>query len=436
MVQFERLPLPKNGLGLIDLDDNISEAVNKLLFSSIVQNWSQPTNIKMEMGDPIYVANWIYKSCNPVIKAAPEYTDMQVIPVSFYDRKERQEIVSSFTLSAVGDIGSYQVPEQIDGCIFQEITSNIAHSDFRFANLEAPILLDKQKTTKSTGIVPPKLAIDAATARNVLLISEDRLFNVINLANNHTSDFGKLGLRSTALFLEELDIRTVGLKLPNGKLGFEEIKIKNRNVKWLSLTFASNLTNCASKVVNISRIENEVNLTQILDLVRDEAVKGHEILAISLHWGEEFELFPRPWQIRAARKLADAGADVIIGHHPHVAQPVELFTTSDGNRLVPIAYSLGNVMPPMSHPSSVLSLTLEMKFASAGGVASHRKPKLSALKVTPVVSVLQVKGGQKRFRVCRLQDLAKMDSAKIDMHYVKEIQYYNSLIQGKAASFE
>lgn len=66
------------------------------------------------------------------------------------------------------------------------------------------------------------------------------------------------------------------------------------------------------------------------------AKAGADLLVVSVHWGREYAATPTPAQRRIAHLAIDAGADLVLGHHPHVAQPVETYR----NR--PIFYSLGN----------------------------------------------------------------------------------------------
>jgi poly-gamma-glutamate synthesis protein (capsule biosynthesis protein) len=82
-----------------------------------------------------------------------------------------------------------------------------------------------------------------------------------------------------------------------------------------------------------------------------EAVKAAraqcDLLVISIHWGIEYAPAPRPEDVEVAHKMLDAGASVIVGHHPHVLQPVETYTTVDGRNTV-IFYSLGNFLSNQS----------------------------------------------------------------------------------------
>lgn len=66
-----------------------------------------------------------------------------------------------------------------------------------------------------------------------------------------------------------------------------------------------------------------------------------DLVVVSLHWGDEYAADPTPWQRRVASELIEAGADVILGHHPHVLQPIESHAARDG-RVGLIVFSLGN----------------------------------------------------------------------------------------------
>ena len=72
-----------------------------------------------------------------------------------------------------------------------------------------------------------------------------------------------------------------------------------------------------------------------------------DMLVISIHWGIEYATAPRPEDVDLAHKMLDAGASVIVGHHPHVLQQIETYTTADG-RMAVIFYSLGNFLSNQS----------------------------------------------------------------------------------------
>ena len=79
----------------------------------------------------------------------------------------------------------------------------------------------------------------------------------------------------------------------------------------------------------------EPNVGKILKLICENDAK-YDLLVVSVHWGVERDLTPNPPEIKLAHKLVEAGADVVMGHHPHVVQKYEVYKGR------PIFYSLGN----------------------------------------------------------------------------------------------
>ena len=97
----------------------------------------------------------------------------------------------------------------------------------------------------------------------------------------------------------------------------------------------------------------------------------------SLHWGFEFEFFPRKRQVEAARELVEYGADAIFCHHPHVIQPVEYYRIRrDPSRVAVIAYSLGSLTWGFTAPHLVLSLLLDLKLTKGSFCRVRNEPTL------------------------------------------------------------
>jgi poly-gamma-glutamate synthesis protein (capsule biosynthesis protein) len=156
-------------------------------------------------------------------------------------------------------------------------------------------------------------------------------FEVACLANNHAFDYGLRGFRETLDVLRRNGIRTVG-----AGLRFEEaltpqtVLVKRTRVTILNFSEGEDLT--------ASRGGPGVcgwEIDRLAALVRKAKKRGDFVIAVG-HAGLEYIPFPPPYVVEAFRALADAGADCVIGHHPHVPQGLEV---RDG-RL--IAYSLGN----------------------------------------------------------------------------------------------
>lgn len=134
-----------------------------------------------------------------------------------------------------------------------------------------------------------------------------------NLANNHSMDYGETAFNDTKLYLEENGV------VPFGKSEYKIITIKGIKIGLIGtslLTYAERIN--FSKVMEALKLENP-----------------HIIIA-SFHWGEENESTPTNDQVQFAHLAVDSGADLVLGHHPHILQGIEKYNGKY------IAYSLGN----------------------------------------------------------------------------------------------
>lgn len=159
------------------------------------------------------------------------------------------------------------------------------------------------------------------------------------LANNHTNDQNYQGLESTKQTLENADIVPLGLmNRENEESGHLIIpsSIKKGNITvalYNAVLFP--LENWTNSKYRLSPVQaNAVTLAKSISEYKKKH-PDHRIVAI-LHWGSEFQTSPSLKQQLSARMLLSAGADVIIGHHPHVIQPMKYI---DGH---PVCFSLGN----------------------------------------------------------------------------------------------
>src|SRR5699024_9466019 len=78
---------------------------------------------------------------------------------------------------------------------------------------------------------------------------------------------------------------------------------------------------------------------RLVDRIKKESLA--DVVIVSMHFGKEYQMLPTAYQLETASNLSDAGADIIIGHHPHVLQPPAYLTNSKGQETF-VAYSLGN----------------------------------------------------------------------------------------------
>lgn len=187
-------------------------------------------------------------------------------------------------------------------------------SDIVVGNLESP-LLDSSLAKKTDFYGNPQFAG----------FLKDCGVNVLNIANNHILEHGKLGYEETLKALRNSNIDIVG---DNNKVLYlqkEDCKIAIAGFCNVDLDRFDN-NGCFS-------VLNEQNVMSALDEMHD---KGVDLKIFTFHWGNEYIHRPSMMQRNLAYKLIDAGANIIVGHHSHVIQPYEKY--KEGH----IFYSLGN----------------------------------------------------------------------------------------------
>jgi hypothetical protein len=249
---------------------------------------------------------------------------------------------TGIVIAAVGDI---MMPISIQRAVagnrynydllFEKIAPDLLSADLTFANLETTVDHESARSGYPRFNAHPELL----TALHMAGI------RVVSLANNHAMDAGTQGLRRT------LDnIGRAGILVTGAGRTREEAEeptytaIRDVRVAFLAYTYATNRgmlkRNGNAPSVNILRTDAEDDLARATAAVR-KARSSADLVVVSLHWSDEYRTVPTRWQRRAAAELIEAGADVILGHHPHVLQPIESFTARNGRQGL-IAFSLGN----------------------------------------------------------------------------------------------
>jgi poly-gamma-glutamate capsule biosynthesis protein CapA/YwtB (metallophosphatase superfamily) len=241
------------------------------------------------------------------------------------------------TIAAVGDImlGSTSINDTFlppnDGAdILKEVTPILSRADIAFGNLEGP-MLEGGMTMKCSPKSTRCFAFRVPTRYGKLL--KDAGFDVLSLANNHAGDFGDYGRESTRKVLDDLGIKYAG----SDKAKFAMTIIESKGKKIAFIGFAHN-----------SIVPNVNDLAFARQLVT-EADKKADIVVVSFHGGAEgagAQHVPQQTELFAgesrgnlplfARTVIDAGADLVLGHGPHVLRGMEIYK----DRL--IAYSMGN----------------------------------------------------------------------------------------------
>jgi poly-gamma-glutamate synthesis protein (capsule biosynthesis protein) len=166
-------------------------------------------------------------------------------------------------------------------------------------------------------------------------------FNIFVTANNHSQDRGKKGVERTILMLDSLGITHTGTFVDtlSRDLNYPLIQeVKGVKIALLNCTYGTN-----GLVVQHPNVVNMIDTLQIRKDLKKALERGAQFTVVNIHWGSEYQRKENAEQDKLAQWLADAGADAIIGLHPHVVQPMQiLHPKSDSTKNVPVAYSLGN----------------------------------------------------------------------------------------------
>lgn len=255
------------------------------------------------------------------------------------DKQEpKQPAASTIIMAAAGDMlihdCIYNAARTKDGYdfkpLFKEVKPYMASADLTFANQESMIGGAALGLSSYPSFNSPFEAGDAL---------EDAGVDIVSVANNHTLDRGEqavmralkhwdqLGMAYTGAYKSEQDAASIRiLRTPPGI-----------SAAYLAYTYGTNgIKVPAGKGYLVNLIDRE-KISRDLEAAR----KAADVVVLSLHFGNEYERVPNAAQKELVQLAADHGADVVLGHHPHVLQPIEWVPGKNGHQTL-VAYSLGN----------------------------------------------------------------------------------------------
>nr|WP_188206505.1 CapA family protein [Alkalibacillus aidingensis] len=253
--------------------------------------------------------------------------------------KEPRTVTTSLTLNAIGDIlihsPVYEDARTENGFdftpMFEQIKPYLKNADITFANQESILGGDEIGLSSYPNFNSPYEVGDAL---------KDAGVDIVSIANNHTIDRGEQAVINATNHLSEIGLEYVG--------GYQNEKDRQRkriihkngiSVGFLAYTYGTNgipVPNGKDYLVNL--IEEQ----QIIDAIHEMEEKT-DFIVVSMHFGQEYHPLPNDQQIHLSELLTNEGADVILGHHPHVLQPVDWISTEEGHDRF-VVYSLGNFL--------------------------------------------------------------------------------------------
>ncbi len=236
------------------------------------------------------------------------------------------------TLLAVGDI-------MLSRHVWTKITANGGDPRYPFLNTAdftkaADITFGNVETAVSDMAAPPPEGMSFITPTKAIEGLKYAGFDIVSLANNHSMNFGREALLDSVKQLEDQEIKTAGagenieaahapaiLDVKGNKIAFFAYQNVGPEEAWAATTSRTGIA-----WMDIAQLQQDIKS------IRDEA----DFVIISMHAGTEYVFEPIAVQKEFAHAAVDAGADLVIGHHPHVIQDKEIYKDKQ------IIYSLGN----------------------------------------------------------------------------------------------
>jgi len=269
----------------------------------------------------------------------------------------------SFTISAVGDCtlgGDVLGPSEkrfqsivtkngqidYDHC-FLNVRDIFAECDLTIANFEV-VLTESRNMLKSD---KSKIFFLRGKPEYAKMLPAGNI-DVVTIANNHINDFGDAGIEETIRHLDEAGIPSFGRET----IYYADVKGVRVGLVGFSVWTTSDA---------------------VIERVMKEARVNCDVLIASYHWGSELKYEATPAQRKYGRTAVDLGADLVIGHHPHVINGIEVY------KGVPIIYSLGNFsFGGKENPTDKDTFIYQHTFTVQDGKIIGNEPHIIPCKIT------------------------------------------------------
>jgi poly-gamma-glutamate synthesis protein (capsule biosynthesis protein) len=291
----------------------------------------------------------------PAVEASGETAAVQAPAEHFLtiiaagDNLYQDPILKEFNVNGVYDFSP----------LYEHISGYIDRADIAFVNQET-IFGPREKPASGYPFfnTPSEAGIALAAVG----------FDVINHATNHALDMGEAGIISTLDFWETRpEIHSIGIYRSEDDRKNRNTIIEKNNIRvgFLAYTWDTNGIPLPKNKPWLVSIADRETMADEIDALRPLC----DFLIVSMHWGNEYQQEPSPAQRELAAFLADHNADLIIGHHPHVLQPIERLQKKDGGETV-CFYSLGNFIAAHAMPNkeTLLGGLGYIKLKKSGGV--------------------------------------------------------------------
>lgn len=240
---------------------------------------------------------------------------------------------------------------------FKFIKDYMLSADLVFSNLEAPFCNKGEPYPKNFVFKVPEKHVNVLKAGNI---------NLVSLANNHILDYGMPCLESTVQLLQKEKINFAGAGT-NYQKAHKPAIFEINNIKFAFFAYSMTLPKYffATDSTGGTAYPKRKILRDSISFYNNKV----DHIIVSFHWGKELSELPKEYQQNYARWAIDYGADLILGHHPHVLQGIEKYK----NKI--IAYSLANFIFASYSNKATDSIFLDLTFT---------KDQIKNFKIVPI----------------------------------------------------
>lgn len=252
-------------------------------------------------------------------KIDTSHVEVKNLVINTKDNKKGKNKTRTITISSMGDctlgtdenfnqsrsLNAFYNSQGAD-YFFKNVRSILEKDDLSIVNFEGTLTTSTTRAEKKFAFKADPEYVNILTSGSV---------EAANIANNHSSDYGETSKTDTLKVLKDAGIAA---------FGYEQVQLLDVNGVKVGLTGIYELAEHLGKKQQVK--ENIAALKEA----------GAELIIVNFHWGIELEYVPNETQKKLAHLAIDEGADLVIGHHPHVLQGIEKYKGKY------IAYSLGN----------------------------------------------------------------------------------------------
>jgi poly-gamma-glutamate synthesis protein (capsule biosynthesis protein) len=308
-------------------------------------------------GEKDATADWIKEKLNVPSIRDPDFITFSFLGDIMLDRGVRSSVNKNFN----GDYSS----------LFEKMTV-LKKSDIVFANLEGPAS-DQGKDLRNLY----SFRMDPSTIPAL----KGAGFNILSVANNHAGDWGREAFIDTLNRLDENEIRYTGGGVKKDAESPTIIEKYGMKIGFLGFSDVGPQSLVAKEDTIGILLANNPRYEEIIRNAKSQV----DYLVVSIHWGDEYKTTNNKRQETLAKKAVDAGAKLVIGHHPHVTQNTEVYKDSL------IVYSLGNfIFDQKFSVATMQGMLLELKLWRDGSIY-YKKNTVKLNKVFQPDQIIQGK---------------------------------------------